>query len=195
MSIQDPFAVFLTSGERNPCFIAPNDFMRLYPVYLDIQLAASRPDVVLEQTIRAAQAQADVLNANLKTTYLAQWNAWLAGWIAGAISDPATAPKPPASFVVIEVPTGPDPRAPKVGAVDQSGPPVVPMPPIPPHEKPPGVVIHVGLVFGNGYWHVGADDTFLPGQITGVVTSDDGQTGRFERFGSAFSAGLYLLLP
>ena len=156
-------------------------------------------DVILSDGTSASDAQAAVLrqsieirdntNAQRKTIYLQRFNNWKISVDAGRASneDP---PKPPSGVMLAS------PDADGYVFPIEGGPPVCDMPPIPEdafHHAPlvPNT-IDVGKSIG-GKWHsVGPRDTFPAGKTTPPVTSSDGVTGTFEKYGAAVGAGWYL---
>lgn len=164
-------------------------------------------------TLQAAQANvlaaitAEVadLNGNLKKVYMDAFNGWLVSWNAGRVSDSSTAPKPPMAFVVGSFTDttsgagtvgayGPNPimwATPQMGTAPVCDMPQIPVLPVPQSQLSANK-IHVGRSLGQGWWSAGTDDTFPSGQTTPPVTSDDGATGVFVKYGAPVGAGWYL---
>jgi hypothetical protein len=169
------------------------------PDYAATSLAAAQANA-----LAAIQLQVANLNNNLKSNYLTAFNNWLINWNAGRVSDKTTAPLPPNGYIIgffNDPTTGPGSLGPYGDEVIQWPYPQVgtaavtdqpPIPAIPPAQGSLGPNhIHVGVSLGSGWWSTGADDTFPPGKTTPPVTSDDGTTGTFEKFGAPVGSGWY----
>ena len=61
-----------------------------------------------------------------------------------------------------------------------------------PQVAKPANVIHVGHAISGRWFTAGPGDTFANGMTTPPVTSDDGVTGIFEKFGAPVGNGWYL---
>lgn len=167
---------------------------------------ASTLQAAQANVLAAAVAQVAALNDGLKANFQQAFGSWLTNWNAGRVTDSTTAPKPPNAFVVAyaaDPTTGPGSVGPYgetqifwaypgVGKVPVCDMPAIPA--IPSNQSIPNH-IHVGHALGGGWFSAGQDDTLPSGQATPPVTTDDGVTGTFVKYGAPVGAGWYLLKP
>lgn len=157
--------------------IPNNDYSTVYAELLQ-QLGAF---VLNSNAALQAQYDGDVRNYNASA--------------ASGIYTSLTVPVAPKSWVLIPG----DPSTFTAPNVAKTGPPIVSTVALAPVNqgalKPvqavPGM-IHVTVALGNSWWGVGQDDGFPAGMTTPPVTSDDGVTGRFQKFGAPVGKGWYL---
>ena len=168
-------------------------------VAFDASLADATIKAALANVQAGVAAACVTLNAGLKSSYLQSFADWLISWTATRITDPSTAPKPPASYVVgasaDSETTGPGMIGPNSTAVVQwafpvqSGPPVCAMPAIPgvaPHAT--GTML-IGKQTAAPGWFACLPGDITPAGTTNPGTSQDGITGLFQKVGSPVGSG------
>jgi len=145
--------------------------------------------------LASSTAMVNQLNDNLKVIYLTSFNNWCISVNAGRIPN-TNPPQPPVQYVV----SPPDAEGFQWPIIDPAKTPVCPVPPVPPDQtntavKPPNVIDVGHAIPGVPKWFsVGPQDTFACGSTTPPVTSEDGTTGVFEKYGAPVGAGWYLLV-
>ena len=137
-----------------------------------------------------ARNNASLLNASVIFIYQGKFADWKISVDAGRI-DNTNPPQPPPAWV-----TGVDPAT-GYSYVAVGGSPICPMPPIPESRVnkppiPPGN-ISLGNRISGDWFQCLQDDTFPVGQSTPPITSKDGVTGIFQKYGSPVGNGWYLL--
>jgi hypothetical protein len=148
----------------------------------------------ISNSIVAAKNNCALLNAYLETIYLNKFKSW-AQSVSNGFSPNTDPPQPPMAFEPT-VDSASGFTFPELGKTPVCAMPPVPnMPPVPPVLVPNTISVGAHIVSdATGKWFsVGPTDTFGPGLTTPPVTSADGVTGTFEKFGSPFGGGWYFL--
>ena len=145
--------------------------------------------------LASSTAMVNQLNSNLQSIYMTAFNNWCISVNAGRIPN-TNPPQPPVQYVV----SAPDKEGFQWPVVDPAGGLVCAVPPVPADQTnstpKPANVIDVGhAIPGAPKWFsVGPQDTFPCGSTTPPVTSEDGTTGVFEKYGAPVGPGWYLLV-